>query len=389
MCFIHRRRTLSRLLLAAALCMSTAGATRCAAQTGDASPFVTSYAQSPLDEAEELPQGRTNLLDVLLADAHPSYVEPYKVPNAIGDSLSGCMTVTSPFGTITTCPQGGYAFKATSNNNAILQNRVYCSWQYFDRASYVGAVEDPANFVDLQRGVLGFEKLLIRDIYAIGVQLPFHCQLASALNTLADPTATDFEFGNMTVYSKHVLLRKNITTVTAGFALGLPTGDEFSLIAGGPTNVHIENDAWTLTPYMTALFYDPDSPVYFQVFGQFDLPLDDNEVYINGQQVGNMQDLTLFRLDGSVGIWLSRDMAGNGTAAIFELHYTACVDGDENLTSGPVAITYSDNAQLNGTIGLGVLYDNWTLTPAVALPLLAAPNRTYDWEAQLLLERRL
>jgi hypothetical protein len=313
-------------------------------------------------------------------------------PNAIGDGLGGNVRANTNFGGVNGFLQGGYTFKAASNNNAIPQDRVYYSYQYLSASSQVDPVAGPPVDVDLQQHVFGFEKLLIGDIYALGVQIPVQYQLASELNLGVDPVAQDTEIGNMTVYSKHILYQSWRTTLSGGFALGLPTGDEFSVTIAGD-NIRIENDAWTLTPYLATLFYDPCNCYYLQLFGQLDFSLDDNEVYVNGANAGNLQDVTLFRFDVSYGYWLSRDCCNNGIVAIAELHYATSLSGEDILNAGaptaPIDVTYDNNEQLNATFGVGVLHNCWSITPALSLPLLDSPNRSYDWEAQLLLQRRL
>ena len=348
-------------------------------------PCPSAQAESPDPTAgeEELPEVADLLDDSGFASAPQA-----AVPNAIGDSVGGCLSVSSVFGTVYGCQQGGYTFKATNNNNAIPTNRVYYSYQYFSDAYSVAPAAAGATDIDLQRHIFGAERLLIGDIYALGVQIPVHNQLASELDTGVNPTARDTEIGNMTVYSKHVLFRRNNTTISGGFALGLPTGDELSLTAGGDT-IHIENDAWTLTPYLATLVYDPCRCYYYQIFGQFDFALDDNEVYLNGTNVGDLKDVTLFRLDGSFGYWLHRDCCDNGVVGIAELHFATSVDGDASLTSGGNTVTYGNNRQLNATLGLGIINRCWSLYPGVSLPLLDSPDRAYDWEAQILFERRL
>ena len=333
-------------------------------------------------EEEDLPEMADIMSDSVFACAPQC-----PLPNAIGDSLGGSLSISSAFGTIRGYPQGGYTFMATNNNNAIPQDRVYYSYQYFSNAYQVDPAAAGAVDIDLQRHLFGFEKLLIGDIYAIGVQIPVHHQLASDLNANTDPTERATEIGNMTVYSKHVLFQRNNTTISGGFALNLPTGEDLAITAGGD-RLRIQNEAVTLTPYLAALVYDPCKCYYYHIFGQFDFALDENEIFVNGARVGQLKDVTLFRLDGSYGRWLRQDCCGNGIVAIAELHFSTTVDGDAELTNGLNTIEYEENRQLNTTLGLGVINHCWSMYPGISLPLLDSPDRTYDWEAQILFERR-
>jgi hypothetical protein len=97
----------------------------------------------------------------------------------------------------------------------------------------------------------------------------------------------------------------------------------------------------------------------------------------------------LFRLDGCAGYWLSRDCCNNGVVAIAELHFATSLDGEDGVVSGANVVTYEDSEQLNATLGLGVIHNCWSVYPGIALPLLDSPDRGYDWQAQILLQRRL
>ncbi|MCA9271316.1 MAG: hypothetical protein KDA41_22690 [Planctomycetales bacterium] len=307
----------------------------------------------PAPEGEDLPEVADLSPDAGFAGGPQS-----AVPNAIGDSLGG-IYVFPGITTSVVAPGGGYRYKATSNNSAIPQCRVYYNYNYFNE---VGGIDG-----ELQRHTFGYETIVGGGCSSVGIQVPTHY------------ASDELEIGDIGFYTKTILMQDCCRTVSAGIGVTVPTADD---VAVG--NVVVSNDSWIIAPYIATYMQAPCSNTFFQGFVQFDLPIGDNDVTVGGAPTGDLQDATMFYADASVGRWLCQDCCGNGVAAMAELHYTRVLEDDVNAAN----VRSLDQEQLNATIGAALVNNCWSVTPALVVPLLETPDRGFDWEAQVLVNRR-
>jgi hypothetical protein len=330
------------------------------------------------EEGAEVPEVAD--LDAGLASAGQS-----AAPNAIGDSIGhGGSYVLSYFGNVlSVAPGGGRKFKITENNSPIPQTRAYYTYNYFDNALFVNAAE-----IDVNRHTVGFEYAVWCNLASVEVQVPFSNSIDSELDfTFGTPShLRDTEFGNVAVVLKGVLCQTCCKTVSAGLGLDLPTADDV-IVYDFPDRFVLENDTVTLSPFLAALCADPCGCCFKQGYVQLALPLNENTVRFNSAKT-HIEDATLLHLDYSVGYWLCQDGCGNGKALMAELHYTENLDGEEVLVAGPNALVRLDNNALNATFGLACVCDCWDVTPAVVVPLLDDPDRYFDYEFSVHVNRR-
>mgnify|MGYP007059411997 FL=1 len=290
------------------------------------------------------------------------------------DSLSGYVYPVCP---------GISRFNISQNNSALPQCRVYYNYHYYNNALFVDG--GTPNRLDVQRHVFGAEHAFWCDMASIGVEVPMN----HTINSSYDFTNSlrDVEFGDVIVYLKGVLYQDCCSTVSAGLGVTLPTADDISF-DDGVSAYEFENDVVVLSPYVAMLMADPCSNWYLHSFAQFDLPTDDYTVSANGL-TGQIDGGTIFRADASLGYWISQDCCGNGIAAIAELHYATNIEGDAIIgTAGADNISNNDNEMLNATAGVNIANGCWDIRPAIVLPLFDRPDRAFDWEAKLQINRR-
>ncbi|MCA9271317.1 MAG: hypothetical protein KDA41_22695 [Planctomycetales bacterium] len=316
-------------------------------------PGEPSDVPSPGEEGEDLPEVADLSPDAGFAGGPQS-----AMPNAIGDSVSGVYCVVA--GSILVAPGGGYRYKATSNNSAIPQCRVYYNYNYFSEVDAVSG--------DLQRHTFGYETIIGGGCSSVGIQVPTHYD------------SDELEIGDLGFYTKTILMQDCSRTISAGIGLTIPTAPDDIV-----NNTVVSNDAWLIAPYVATYIQAPCSNTFFQGFVQVDLPIGDNGVTVGGVATGGLQDATMFYADGSLGYWLRQDSCGNGVALMSELHYTRVLEDDVNVAAGICSL---DQQQLNATVGAALVNNCWSVTPTLVLPLLPTPDRNFDWEAQVLINRR-
>jgi hypothetical protein len=334
-----------------------------------AMPGETSPDGMPTPAGDDLPEVAD--MESGLASAGQS-----AAPNAIGDSIGhGGTYVLSYFGnTLSVAPAGGKRFKITENNSPIPRTRAYYTYNYFDNALFVNAAD-----INVSRHTLGFEYAVWCNLASIEIQAPISHSIDSELDFTTYPKhLRDTEFGNVAVVLKGVLCQTCCKTVSAGLGFDLPTGEDV-VVYDGLDRFRLDNDTVTLSPFVAALCSDPCSCCFVQGFAQLALPLNENTVHFNSSH-DEIEDASLLHLDVSVGHWLHQDGCGNGMAALAELHYTENLDGQEIISAGPNSLTRLNNNALNATLGVSWLCDCWGVTPAVVLPLLDEPDRYFDYE---------
>ena len=102
-------------------------------------------------------------------------------------------------------------------------------------------------------------------------------------------------------------------------------------------------------------------------------------------------EATTLYLDLGVGRWLRQDCCGNGVALQAEVHYATTLDNG-GVVAGPffpdTGLILPDFSVVNATVGMPVLHNCWSVTPAVVLPLTNSQDRFFDWEATVQVNRR-
>lgn len=322
------------------------------------------------------------------------------VPGVIGDSLGfgGCAVLEGfpvgvHFGAVSVCPAGGRKYKVAENTSPLPRCRVFYNFNYFDNAL---GVDDGQAFrpIDVRRHEFGIEYAFWCDMASVELRLPFSSTLNSDLNVAAGlpDGLTDTEFGNISVALKGLLYQDCCRALSAGVAADLPTADDINLGGAGGSFFQLENEVITVSPFV-GWQLTPHQRWFAQGFVQWAIPVNDNGALVSDGNVitydGELSDLALLHVDASIGLWVFQNCCGNGVALIGELHYTASLEDEEIVQVAPGVDYVQDNIEfLNATAGVTAVLNCWDVTTAVVVPLREEPNRFFDWELAVNVNRR-
>jgi hypothetical protein len=211
---------------------------------------------------------------------------------------------TSSSSSVVCFPSSTHTFKIADNNNAMVQDRVFCDYSFygdvnrgFNRANGI------TGSADVHQEFFGFEKVCLDGNASFGLSIP--------LNTLVDntiaATGTNTDIGNLTLTFKYLLAvdRASGDALCAGLAATFPTGPRG--FAGVPDVIGF-NDT-TIQPYVGANLRA--GAWYCIAFSAIDIATDSN-------------DVTLWYNDLGVGYLMYENRGGGGfvtgLAPTVELH---------------------------------------------------------------------
>jgi hypothetical protein len=348
--------------------------------------------ESVIDDAEDLPEVADLSSDAAFAAAGQS-----AAPNMIGDTIgfggSGILAITDGivYDAISVSPGAGRRYKAATNNSPLPQTRIIYNFHYFDNA--LTAVTEASMWsIDVKRQDFGFEYAFWPSVASLQVMVPVNWTIDSTLEQPVGviPTPHDVELGNVSLALKSVLYQNCYATLSLGAGFDLPTADDI-IVDTGLQRFELTNETVTASPF-AGLLVTPTCNTFVQSFVQYSIPLNDNGIEIGDTFTEEASELKMVYVDLSVGAWLCQDACGNGIAALGEIHYSTTV-GDEALVAfsdaGVDTTFLVDNWKtLNATAGVAVVWNCWSVTPAIVLPLLEDPDRFFDWEATLQVNRR-
>jgi hypothetical protein len=385
---------------------------------------------------------------------------------------AGPINVASPGSTSIVNPA------VADDESPIPRDRVSFRFNYYNDAQQVTGFGPPVfvgpvgtsfarvrNF-DAEEYSFYFEKTCLDGLASVELRVPFSTGLSNDLHLSAGNVAGPVgaggafpvaatpdqslgtegtQFGNLTLLFKGLAYTNQTFSLTAGLALGIPTGDDTSVnitdFAGSTVqglatvervrDVRIANDTWSLSPFL-AYLYTPNDRFFSQGFLQFDFPLNDSTVtYMETLPLGTVHALpgsltrfptllppftardhvseqTLMQVDWGAGYWLLRDPSRRwitGIAPTLELHYTTTLENADlvDLPSDPLLRIDPNNPRrltqeqgpvvgnqrnrvdiLDMTTAVTfLLADRATVAAGVAFPLKGHDDRTFDWEFQL------
>lgn len=316
------------------------------------------------------------------------------VPDMIGDffAVGYNYGFVGPGATVAVAG-GDRRVKFAENNSPFPRNRIFFNYNHFHNA-LTDANGDAAS---LNRYTFGLERAFWDGLLSAEVRVPFAGTISSNPVLGSDPTAT--EFGNVTLAFKALLLEDSASALSAGLAVVLPTGADFS-IQGDIVDNLFRNEAVHLQPFV-GMYYAPRPRLFTMMFTQLDFDTRGNDVAIAGIS-DRLRDQTLLFLDGSLGYWLHRNPSAplvRSVAPMVELHYTTTLENQrygafENvrLNSGGSTIFVQDARRdvLNLTGGmffeLGSLS---TLKIGAVVPLrTTGSDKLFDTELGLQFTRR-
>ena len=211
------------------------------------------------------------------------------------------------------------------DNSPIPRDRIGFRFNFFDNAQQVTGFGPPVfnpqtgvgtsfpqtRDYNVERYTFNFEKTFLNQWGSVELRIPFSTGLSSNLNLSAGDitgpvTAAGFpvtstpertlgsdgtQFDNMTLIFKGLLYRSSPLAVSAGVALGIPTGADtdvriidYSGMTGQGVatvqrerDIHIDNETWSLSPFLAAV-YTPTKRFFTQGFLQFDFGLNNSTI---------------------------------------------------------------------------------------------------------------
>lgn len=300
--------------------------------------------------------------------------------------------------------------KISDNGRVLPTDRVYFLYNHFNNAVQTPALDPTGQFFgrsvreSVDRYTFGYERTFFSERSSIELRVPF----ASATNIDVQPqfdTAVIVpgqEFGNMNVAFKGLVHETSNFASAIGLAVDIPTGEDIngvlgmqssgSLFPGDGTAFHIENDTVYLQPFAAALF-TPSDRSFIQGFVLVDVPTSGDRVTMTDPTVGTtglgrLDYATYLHADVAAGRWLIQDSPGlvRGLAGIVEIHSSPMVSNPGSVVGDAdgftVALGQPDSLNLLSlTAGLHAqLGANTTLRVGGVVPLLDRPDRTYDAE---------
>ena len=291
-------------------------------------------------------------------------------------------------------PQAGGATRAkiAENSSSLPMDRLIFNYNHFHSAVNEG-FNQPST--DIDRFTLGFEKTFLDQMMSVEVRMPFVVD-----NDFVDPA--DFarngsDAGNLSVTLKGVLNSDEYSLIAAGMTIDTPTGGNTVLTDFITTDVFdISNDAVHLSPFVGFLCA-PVRDRTHQGFIQIDVPLNGNNIVINGGGPGLEEELleqTLLYLDYA----FSQELYNSGRGrrggnfevrrllGLAELHYTTTLEDSDVAFAGTGNELSSFGNRidvLNLTLGLHTEFSNNTqLRLGTVMPLTDDDDRFFDFEFQ-------
>jgi len=233
--------------------------------------------------------------------------------------------------------------------------------------------------VNVNRFTPGIEKTLFGGMSSIEVRLPMAFTLASDDSERID----HYEFGNMMLTFKQLLVDRRKTSVSAGLSLALPTARNFV-----SDDIRVENKSVHYMPFI-AFQYKPNREWFTQLYYQLDVDGNGNPVFEyteNPPGSGNrvvddkyrVYDATYQYVSASVGRWLYRDNTRRqgltGMNVSGEVHWSTILNRGHDFDV------------VNATVGTRMIFGHRTsLGVAYCVPL--TQTRQFDGELRITLNR--
>lgn len=333
------------------------------------------------------------------------------------------------------------------NNSPIVADRVYFNYRHFHNASEIDVFSNTPmggqNSLDINRFTFGLERRLTENS-SLDVRLPINSQLASDL-TISQTTGpvtsfplndTAVSVGNLGLIYKLAFYQSENSYWSTGAALNLPTAPNVNIRtniddsryqnfdpAGNPVgsdfpfrfsmNTRLSNDTVNFTPFLASIFR-PSSSTYCMTYLQLDVPLNPSRIDVSGDAFVNNQPISTFNLQGRIdqqvliranfaaGKWLwqnDRNRFFNSFGFQGEMHYTSSLNDADivgstapNLANGSKFLRYGnfDNRidLLDTLVGVQTIIRQTAITNGFVVPLRTGPDRLYDFEYSLTMNRR-
>lgn len=297
----------------------------------------------------------------------------------------------------TAVPGAGYTLgrmKLGENSSPIPRDRIFFNYSHFT------GVPLSTQPISVNRYTPGFEKTFIDGLCSLEVRTPFGSTLDNDIMASGPTSDNDFQFGNMFLTLKGVLLQHDNWLISAGSSLLLPTAEDTRVIDPVTTQelLRFDNKSTHIMPFIGGT-YIPSERLFAQWIVQCDIDSNGTPVVATDQlgtrKVGTLQDFTLLYTDVSLGYWLYKSGPGQGQtitgiAPLVEVHYNRSLNQADSI-SDPVyqinqVIADFDNVNMQ----MGLIFDirnNSRLGFGYATPLGNSFDRVFDKEFRVTFNR--
>lgn len=316
------------------------------------------------------------------------------------DSATNTATPTFVYDVFVTLPApspGDFVGRVvfSDNNSPLPRDRVYFDYNYFHNATF-GPADVPVN-----RFMPGVEKTFADGSMSVELRLPMAVTLSSTLTTDGKDVLA-YEIGDLGIALKALLHQTDTTYWTAGFGLTVPTSDDFRLnMADGTPLLAIENESVRLAPY-AAVLWEPNDDWFFQAFTSVEADLSGNQVRLNSdgiadgfggqlQTIGQLQGGTLYKFDGSAGMWVVRDRR-NGKkvtdiALVAEAHVTADIGSTDIVEVEQLSVGNTGSPTILNLVTGSHFYFGESTVLTVGFGVPVTRDRIFDGELRIFLNK--
>lgn len=294
-------------------------------------------------------------------------------------------------------PSAAYALgrmKMAENNSPIPRDRVFFNYSLF---TGVPLAQNP---ITVNRFSPGFEKTFLDGLASFEVRTPFGTSLDNDVMANGLTSDTEFQFGNLFLALKGVLLQHNNWLLTGGTSVLVPTAQDTRVIdpISNAEFLRIENESTHIMPFLGGA-YLPSDLWFAQWMVQCDIDANGNPVTTtNGTQrthIGTLQDFTLLYTDISLGYWLYKSgyngrQTITGIAPVAEVHYNRALNDADMVAdaNNVVSNTLTDFDNVNIQVGLIFnIHNNSRLGLGYATPLGNTHDRVFDNEFRVTFNR--
>jgi hypothetical protein len=285
--------------------------------------------------------------------------------------------------------------KLSEDVSPIPRNRIFFNYSMFDNTP----IADGG--VTVNRFTPGFETTMFDEMMSFELRAPMAVTLSSVFIADAQPEVSQYEFGDVFMAFKVLMLCYHNVAVSAGFSMTVPTADDTNvLLSDGTPLVAIDNRSVHVMPFVGGLY--ARDRFFAQGFAQIDVDANGDRVSVNQNilgtpsltEVGTLHEATFLYLDLAVGYWLRRDYGCSGRritgiAPVAEFHLNRSLQQTDSVQSGNFQIGQREDVQvLNALAGCAIeFYNSSTVTVAYGAPVGSGDDQQFDGELRVLFNR--
>ncbi len=305
--------------------------------------------------------------------------------------------VPPPSSYATPVPGGGYTLgrmKLGENSSPIPRDRIFFNYSHFT------GVPLSTQPISVNRYTPGFEKTFIDGLCSFEMRTPFGTTLDNDIMASGPTSDNNFQFGNMFLTLKGVLLQHDNWVFSAGSSLLLPTAEDTRVIDPITTRelLRFDNKSTHIMPFIGGA-YIPSERLFAQWIVQCDIDANGTPVKATDltgtRKIGTLQDFTLLYTDVSLGYWVYKSGPGQrraitGIAPLVEVHYNRSLNQADSISDPGYQINQVLADFDNVNMQTGLIFDirnNSRLGFGYATPLGNSFDRVFDKEFRVTLNR--